>query len=76
MSQKLLPIQNPDEVILICPLTAAQHCLPLNAPVKVIRKEIEGARDANGLCIWVMSNAQTGKRPEWLSSNMYKLKEK
>lgn len=70
-----LPIENPDSVIITCPLACQLHgwTLGANYPTLSRYKQIDGARDANGYNIYVMSVARGNE--VWLSSSEYKLAE-
>lgn len=68
-----LPTENPDSVIITCPMECATHgWTPGNTySTDPMYKTIEGARDANGYNIHVMSPLRG--RSVWLGSTDYKL---
>lgn len=70
-----MPEYNPDSVKITCPLECARHGWTVGAVYNTIPrfKKIEGARDANGLTIYVMS--LNWNEPVWLGSTDYQLTE-
>ena len=70
-----LPTENPEHVIITCPLLCKTHGWTLGSTYPTVKRyrQIEGFRDANGYCIYVLS--VSWNNPVQLFSNNYKLTE-
>lgn len=68
-----LPQENPEYVTITCPMACELHGWTLNNkyPTDPVYKKIEGARDDNGLCIYVTS--ARWNRPVYLTHIEYSL---